>query len=294
MGSEDEEEVDEVEEEEAPEIDLTGIDDEEIDGLILTEEEVKVKTLVWCRLNAMYLQEEKERKRQEAEDLANGIVKKPPRTKRSKANGGSNGRGGGCKTDAEPATATEAIEKMLKEKKISTKINYDVLKNLESDPMMTGGYTTTPTSAAGVSRSPSSSFRPQDHSSMFKTPGRTPSASASDSKPLVFNHARFKRKIEPGTQIKDEAGSVKRQPTTAGPNISSAGPNVGAAGRKTSDASKVKNLSKIKLKKEEPKEEVPDDDEEEDEEEEEAVSVTEMFQSQFGKEENDYDDYDSG
>ena len=41
---------------EAPEIDLTGIDDEEIDGLILTEEEVKVKTLVWCRLNAMYLQ----------------------------------------------------------------------------------------------------------------------------------------------------------------------------------------------------------------------------------------------
>ena len=73
-------------------------------------------------------QEEKERKRQEAEDLANGIVKKPPRTKRSKANGGGRGGGGGYQTDVEPATATEAIEKMLKEKKISTKINYDVLK----------------------------------------------------------------------------------------------------------------------------------------------------------------------
>ena len=34
----------------------TGIDDYEIDGLILSEEEVKVKTLVWCRLNALYLQ----------------------------------------------------------------------------------------------------------------------------------------------------------------------------------------------------------------------------------------------
>ena len=41
---------------EESEIDLDGIDDEEIDGLILNEEEVKVKTLVWCRLNAIYLQ----------------------------------------------------------------------------------------------------------------------------------------------------------------------------------------------------------------------------------------------
>ena len=59
---EDEEDIDEMkkteaeEEEEAAEIDLDGIDDDEIDGLILSEEEVKVKTLVWCRLNAMYLQ----------------------------------------------------------------------------------------------------------------------------------------------------------------------------------------------------------------------------------------------
>ena len=32
------------------------------------------------------------------------------------------------KSSGEAATATEAIEKMLKEKKISNKINYDVLK----------------------------------------------------------------------------------------------------------------------------------------------------------------------
>ena len=170
---------------------------------------------------------------------------------------------------------------------------YSLLRNLESDPMLTGGYTTPTTAAAGVTRSPSSSFRPQENSSLFKSPSRTPSGAASDSKPLVFNHSRFKRKIEPGTPIKDEAGSVKRRPTTAGPNIPSAGPNVGGAGRKTNDASKVKSFSKIKLKKEEPKEEV-EEEEEEDEEEEEAVSVSEMFQSQFGKEENDYDDYDSG
>ena len=73
------------------------------------------------------VQEEKEKKRQEVEDIANGVVKKPPRTKRAKP-GAGNSKSSSSKSSGEAATATEAIEKMLKEKKISNKINYDVLK----------------------------------------------------------------------------------------------------------------------------------------------------------------------
>ena len=85
----------------------------------------------------------------------------------------------------------------------------------------------------------------------------------------------------------------RRPPQRAGPNLSSAT----ASGRKTTDASKVKNSMKVKFQKDVKKEEEDDEDEEDEDggdDEEQAVSVTEMFSSQFGKEENDYDDYDSG
>ena len=156
---------------------------------------------------------------------------------------------------------------------------------------MGGSYS----SANAASRSPagSPSFRPQENSSsLFKTPAAGSTSGASDSKPLLNNHSRFKRKIEPGiATVKDETGSVKRRQSAFGPNVSSAGPNVSSAGRKTIDASKIKNLSRVKFKKEEPKEEKAEEEEEEEEmgedDEEEAVSVTKMFSSQFGKEDND-------
>ena len=78
-------------------------------------------------IHPLGVQEEKEKKRQEAEDIANGVVKKPPRTKRAKP-GARNSKSSSSKSSGEAATATEAIEKMLKEKKISNKINFDVLK----------------------------------------------------------------------------------------------------------------------------------------------------------------------
>uniref|UniRef100_A0A3Q4GJJ9 Transcription factor IIIB 90 kDa subunit n=1 Tax=Neolamprologus brichardi TaxID=32507 RepID=A0A3Q4GJJ9_NEOBR len=83
------------------ELDLEGIDDQEIDKYILNEKEVQVKTELWMKQNAEYLKEQKGKK------------------KKSKK-----------QDQIEALTAGEAIERMLEKKKISSKINYDVLRDL--------------------------------------------------------------------------------------------------------------------------------------------------------------------
>jgi transcription factor IIIB subunit 2 len=110
---------------ESDELDLTGIDDEELDAYLLNVDEIDAKTNVWTRVHAEYLEEmkqkeevkareEEERKRKEA----SGEVQPKKKRKTRK------------KTQIQANSASEAIEKMLQEKKISNKINYDVLKNL--------------------------------------------------------------------------------------------------------------------------------------------------------------------
>lgn len=107
--------------EESGDLDLEGLDDEELDAYIMTDAEVRLKTQFWTTTHADYLKEmeEKEaRKAQEAEDNAN----KPETKKRKRRK----------KAAIQANTAGEAIEKMLQEKRISNKINYDVLKSLNS------------------------------------------------------------------------------------------------------------------------------------------------------------------
>ena len=118
--------------EESDELDLNGIDDSEIDGYIMTDKEIEFKTQMWHRINAEYLKEqaekaERERKEaEEAEKEGREIKKKPRRTKKQKLETKPGGH----------STAIEAIEKIVAEKKISTKINYDVLKSLNSPSPM--------------------------------------------------------------------------------------------------------------------------------------------------------------
>lgn len=103
---------------EAGELDLDGLDDEEIDGYIMTEDESKYKDEMWNKLNADYLKEAKAKEERLAREKEEGKPeKKKRRVSRKKNIGPSN-------------TAGEAIEKMLQEKKISTKINYEILKTL--------------------------------------------------------------------------------------------------------------------------------------------------------------------
>merc|ERR1711983_511666 len=119
--SEDTKHSDDVDEE----LDLTGIDEDEIDSYLMTPDEIQNKTNLWMMVNKEYLleQEEKIKKEQELREemIKNGIDpdrKKKTYKKRNKAYLQSNG------------TALEAIEKIVQEKKLSSKINYDVLKNL--------------------------------------------------------------------------------------------------------------------------------------------------------------------
>lgn len=100
------------------ELDLADIDDDEIDTYIMTENEARYKDAMWNKLNADYLRDAKAREERLAKEKEEGKPeKKRRRTVRKRNIGPSN-------------TASEAIEKMLQEKKISNKINYDILKAL--------------------------------------------------------------------------------------------------------------------------------------------------------------------
>lgn len=99
------------EEDEDGELDLTGIDDEEIDSYILSGSEQQSREDLWTKVNDEYLKEKEKEK--VAEEEAPKVAKKKAQ-KRKRA----------------PCVATstkEAVETMLHEKRISTKINYSVL-----------------------------------------------------------------------------------------------------------------------------------------------------------------------
>ena len=107
-------------------LDLTGIDDDEIDSYILSDREIKFKTDLWMKVNKEYLEEQKikeEKEREEAEQREKDG--KPPKKKKTYKRKSKN---------MTPAnSAGEAIEKMLKERKLSNKINYDILRNLNGE-----------------------------------------------------------------------------------------------------------------------------------------------------------------
>ncbi|KAJ1107909.1 hypothetical protein NDU88_005295 [Pleurodeles waltl] len=103
------------------ELDLNGIDDSEIDRYILNEKEAQIKAELWMKENADYLKEQKEKEERIAKEKELGIYKEQKPKKSSKK-----------REPIHASTAGEAIEKMLEQKKISSKINYDVLRDLNS------------------------------------------------------------------------------------------------------------------------------------------------------------------
>ncbi|XP_059540635.1 transcription factor IIIB 90 kDa subunit isoform X2 [Myotis daubentonii] len=103
------------------ELDLSGIDDLEIDRYILSEAEARVKAELWMRENAEYLREQREKEARIAKEKELGIYKEQKPKKPCKR-----------KEPIQASTAGEAIEKMLEQKRISSKINYSVLRDLDS------------------------------------------------------------------------------------------------------------------------------------------------------------------
>lgn len=97
---------------------LDDLEDDEINSYILDETEAKRKSEMWSKLNADYLEEVKKRQDRLDKEKEEG----KPEKKRKKTT---------RKKQMEPSTTPgEAIEKILQEKKISSKINYDILKSL--------------------------------------------------------------------------------------------------------------------------------------------------------------------
>jgi transcription factor IIIB subunit 2 len=101
--------------------------------MILTKDEIKTKAKLWLRANKDWLkeqkikEEQKKREREEGPNRAGGPnsghdPNKPKKTRMRKP-----------KNTAPVSNPHEAIERMLQEKKLSSKINYDVLKNLNKD-----------------------------------------------------------------------------------------------------------------------------------------------------------------
>ncbi|KAJ0062970.1 hypothetical protein NL108_010007, partial [Boleophthalmus pectinirostris] len=106
------------------ELDLSGIDDEEIELYLLNDREIQIKTALWMAENSDYLKEQREKEAKIAKEKELGIYKE--RKRRAP---------GSRKRDSITANSTgEAIGKMLEAKKISSKINYDVLKDLDVKP----------------------------------------------------------------------------------------------------------------------------------------------------------------
>ncbi|GFS29486.1 transcription factor IIIB 90 kDa subunit [Nephila pilipes] len=103
-------------------LDLTGLDDDELDRYFMKPCEYKKKDEVWHKFNADYLEELKEREARRAlEEEEN--AKKPPKKKRCVK-----------KRDNVPAsTPGEAMSMVFQQKKISHKLNYDILKSLNPD-----------------------------------------------------------------------------------------------------------------------------------------------------------------
>ncbi|KAL2082306.1 hypothetical protein ACEWY4_022124 [Coilia grayii] len=120
MGAAEEQWIMKDDESESGELDLEGIDEEEIEKYILNEKEVKAKTELWMKQNEEYLREQKEKEERIAKEKELGIYKEKPKKPSKK------------REPIRASTAEEAIEKMLERKKISSKINYDVLRDLNS------------------------------------------------------------------------------------------------------------------------------------------------------------------
>ncbi|XP_055322354.1 transcription factor IIIB 90 kDa subunit [Sitodiplosis mosellana] len=169
------------------ELDIDGLDDEEIDGYIMTEDESKYKDEMWNKLNADYLREAKAKEERLAKEKEEGKPeKKKRRVSRKKNIGPSN-------------TASEAIEKMLQEKKISTKINYEILKTLTAPPSTIteteSGSTMEPKIESLNTPSTSSSYP-----STFKQPRKK-------HEPLLSKHSKLK---PAGLPIEEPKTPVKK------------------------------------------------------------------------------------
>lgn len=101
--------------------DLADLDEEELDSLILSEDEVKIKERVWMEFNKDYLEAALARQLKLEADQRAGIAPAPRNRKRQKPRDA---------TTAPTGSAAESAKQMMQQKRWSRRINYDVLNSL--------------------------------------------------------------------------------------------------------------------------------------------------------------------
>ncbi|KAA0193529.1 hypothetical protein HAZT_HAZT002891 [Hyalella azteca] len=107
-------------------LDLEGIDEDEIDSYILTDREKEAKTNLWLDVNKEFLEEQEKKREQERLEEEQRIKEgKPVKKRKPYRKKGTN--------DPPANTAGEAMERLIKAKKLSNKIDYSVLKNLNGE-----------------------------------------------------------------------------------------------------------------------------------------------------------------
>ncbi|XP_046422250.1 transcription factor IIIB 90 kDa subunit isoform X2 [Neodiprion fabricii] len=192
------------------EIDMSGIDDDELDSYIMSEKESRYKGTLWNKVNAEYLEQQKEKEEKRQKEKEEG---KPEKKRRRTAPRKQKNQG--------PAnSAGEAIEKMLQEKRISSKINYEVLKSLSTAiPAQTTGEQCNDSEILPVPASPSA----QDSCQTF-SPSRvnkTPSVKVEESvgiQPRKFqgpkvNAKRARKMVQVGLPLGDTEIVTQDEPS---------------------------------------------------------------------------------
>ncbi|CAG8439942.1 11419_t:CDS:2 [Acaulospora colombiana] len=130
----------------------SDFDDDEISNVILSEEEVKIKTQVWMDMNREYLKEVEEKRKKQEIDRANGIGV------RRVCNRARKGRSDEHSVASTPA---EAARRLFEERNLSKKINFKVLDSLfdnipdsiPNTPTSWRDYDPTSVSGSGIARS---------------------------------------------------------------------------------------------------------------------------------------------
>ncbi|KAI9473851.1 MAG: hypothetical protein EXX96DRAFT_528798 [Benjaminiella poitrasii] len=117
--NDEEEDDDEGSEEVAREESLSDVDDEEIEAMVLTPDEVLLKTKVWYNNNKDYLEEMAVRRMVEKEKESQPHARRGPRSK---------------KNMPRASTPAEAAKQLMATKKISRKINQAVFDDLFETP----------------------------------------------------------------------------------------------------------------------------------------------------------------
>ncbi|XP_061097050.1 transcription factor IIIB 90 kDa subunit-like isoform X2 [Conger conger] len=186
------------------ELNLDGIDEEEIERYILNDKEVEIKTELWMKQNEEYLKEQREKEERIAKEKELGIYKeqKPKKPGRKRE-------------PIRASTAGEAIEKMLEQKKISSKINYDVLRDLNSKG--SGGG-----SGASPSRKPNEPPAPKVAGGK-RLPGRRKRASSARS--LAAHVSSMAKRLRPLISAQANKRLAEEQAALASPPATPPGPS---------------------------------------------------------------------